>query len=335
MGGKLLSQTSGFSPKPAAARRLGWARMDRVIDDPSLLRDIPLTSVGLDRAAERRGEPGLIEALLADADTLVLPLADGRAPGYAARPGPADPPESVGPGLAWRAPEAGDSAYDAIFLGVSADRPHVALLLPPEEAQDGWLTLRGHGADLNPVDSEAFATAVALANWHAAHTHCPRCGVPTELANAGWTRRCPADGSEHFPRTDPAIIVAVLDPDDRLLLARHPAWPQGRLSVLAGFVEPGESLAMAVAREVHEEVGVVCRDVRYLGDQPWPFPASLMLGFEARTDDSTLRLDGTEIAEAHWVTRAEYRAKLASGEWAGGGTSLSISRRLILRWLDS
>lgn len=291
--------------------------------DPHLLRDIPLTSTGLDRRAELRPDPDLLPRLLADSATRVLPVAGGMAPARAA----------AGPALAWRAPVAGDAGHTCIFLGMSGGRAHVAVLLSPDAAGEGWLSLRGHGADLAVLDGESLAAAVALSNWHAGHTHCPRCGKPTAPANSGWTRRCPADESEHFPRTDPAVIMAVLDPDDRLLLARHPSWPVGRLSVLAGFVEPGESLEMAVAREVYEEVGVHCREVRYLGDQPWPFPASLMLGFEARTEDPTLRLDGHEIAEAHWVSRADYRAKVASGEWTGGGTTLSISRRLIMRWL--
>jgi len=293
--------------------------------DESLLRNVPLTSAGFDRRADLRAGEDLLTQALADPATRVLPVAHGFAPGHR---------EALSAGLEWRSPAAGDEGESAVYLGQANGRAHLALLLPPSRAAESWLSLRTDGAWLNALDGEALATATALGNWHAAHRHCPRCGTQTTPANAGWTRRCPADASEHFPRTDPAVIMAVLDPDDRLLLARHPSWPAGRLSVLAGFVEPGESLAMAVAREVHEEVGVVCRDIRYLGDQPWPFPASLMLGFEARTDDPTLHVDGTEIAEAHWVTRAEYRHKIESGAWAGGGTSLSISRRLILRWLD-
>ena len=301
-----------------------------VPSDAALLHDIPLASAGMDRRAERRADPGLIAALLADPSTRVLPVADGRAPARTGGGGAAGGALR----LAWRAPEPADRTASAVFLGHSRGHARGALLRPVDRAQDGWLGLRGSGADLIPLDAEALTTAVALANWHRTHTHCPRCGVATEVASAGWTRRCPADGSEHFPRTDPAVIMAVLDPDDRLLLARHPSWPPGRLSVLAGFVEPGESLAMAVRREVHEEVGVWVREVSYLADQPWPFPNSLMLGFEARTDDPTLVLDHTEIAEAMWVTRAQYRTKVEQGAW-GGGTALSISRRLILRWLGS
>ncbi|MEI2777110.1 MAG: NAD(+) diphosphatase [Tetrasphaera sp.] len=295
-------------------------------DRADLLRDIPLAQAGLDRHAERRTDRDLITRLLADPATRVLPLAAGRAPG--------DPGLDGGqPALRWRAPTGEDAAYESIYLGQTAGSERLAVLLPPDQAGSSWLGLRGHGADLAPVDAEALTTAVALANWHATHTHCPRCGTPTEIANSGWIRRCPADRSEHFPRTDPAVIMAVLDADDRLLLARHPSWPPGRLSVLAGFVEPGESLTMAVCREVREEVGVTVRDVRYLGDQPWPFPNSIMLGFEARAEDPTLRLDPAEIAEAHWVSRADYHAKVDDGAWGRGGSTVSISRRLILRWL--
>ncbi len=330
-----------------------------VPDAPDPLRTIPLAHGGLDRQAERRRDPDLIARLLADPTTRVLPVAAGAAPlapaeslfagpalsapaeslfaGLApSEPGPTADASERGhaspPALGWRAPEAGDTAYGQVFLGVADGAARVALLLPRDKAGAGWVGLRECGADLDPADAEALTTATALGNWHATHRHCPRCGAPTEPANSGWTRRCPQDGSEHFPRTDPAIIVAVTDPEDRLLLARNPAWPEGRLSVLAGFVEPGESLAMTVAREVFEEVGVRVRDVIYLGDQPWPFPASLMLGFEARTDDPTLVLDPTEIAEAAWFTRADYRRTVDEGAW-GGGTSVSISRRLIQHWL--
>lgn len=321
-----------------------------------LLRDVPLARAGLDRRAELRADPDLIGRLLADPSTLVLPLAGGRAPAWTGsgrtggETGHAEAPDApirdapirdaavqdadTRPRLAWRAPEPGDAAYESVFLGEAHGRRRLALFLPEEHGQRGWLTLRGAGANLEPVDAEALTTSVGLANWHATHTHCPRCGTPTEIATAGWTRRCPADRSEHFPRTDPAVIMAVLDADDRLLLARHPSWPEGRFSVLAGFVEPGESLEMAVCREVREEVGLTVHDVRYLGDQPWPFPNSLMLGFEARAGDPTLTLDPAEIAEAFWVTREDYHAKVDDGAWGRGGTNLSISRRLILRWLD-
>ena len=191
--------------------------------------------------------------------------------------------------------------------------------------------LRDIGALLPDGDVEAFMTAEALGQWHVTHTHCPRCGVETEPATAGWTRRCPNDGSEHYPRTDPAVIMAITDPTDRLLLARSPAWPVNRRSVLAGFVEPGERLEAAVAREVLEEVGLSVRDVRYVASQPWPFPASLMLGFTATTDREALTLVDGEIAEAEWYTREQLQRAVSDGSLGLPGP-LSIARRLIEAW---
>jgi NAD+ diphosphatase len=173
---------------------------------------------------------------------------------------------------------------------------------------------------------------VALANWHATHTHCPRCGTPTVTVAAGHAQRCPADGSEHFPRIDPAVIMLVTDPDDRCLLARNRRWPERRVSILAGFVEPGESAEQAVAREVGEETGITVAQVRYAGSQPWPMPQSLMLGFRASAaGDLELRVDDDEIAEAHWFSRDELRSALASREILLP-PPVSIAHRLIESW---
>jgi NAD+ diphosphatase len=149
---------------------------------------------------------------------------------------------------------------------------------------------------------------------------------------AGWLRRCTRDDSEHYPRTDVAVIMSVVDDEDRLLLARGSGWAPGRFSVLAGFLEPGESLAAAVAREVREEVGLEVRDVEYLGDQPWPFPNSLMVGFTARTTAGELVPQDGEIAEARWFSRDELRAAVDDGTLAVS-SRLSISRRLLEHWL--
>jgi NAD+ diphosphatase len=173
--------------------------------------------------------------------------------------------------------------------------------------------------------------AVGIFNWHAAHQHCPRCGTPTEVVSAGCTRRCPADGSEHWPRTDPAVIMTVVDDDDRLLLGRHAGWPSGRFSTLAGFVEPGESLESSVRREVMEEVGVRVGEVSYLGSQPWPFPSSIMLGFHSRALTTELHPDGDEIAEARWFERAEL-LDLVQRKVVGLSPRLSISRALVEHW---
>ena len=192
--------------------------------------------------------------------------------------------------------------------------------------------LREAAALLNDRDAGLFTHAVALANWHASHTHCPRCGTPTVTVAAGHAQRCPADGSEHFPRIDPAVIMLVTDPDDRCLLARNRRWPERRVSILAGFVEPGESAEQAVAREVEEETAIVVTRVRYVGSQPWPMPQSLMLGFRAEAGgELDLRVDEDEIAEAHWYSREELRGALAAQEILLP-PPVSIAHRLIESW---
>lgn len=194
--------------------------------------------------------------------------------------------------------------------------------------------LREAGTLLTDRDAGLLTHAVALANWHAVAGFCPRCGAPTTPELAGHSRRCTADGSEHFPRCDPAVIMSVTDPGDRLLLARNSQWPPGRVSVLAGFVEPGESAEQAVAREVHEETGVVVAAVGYAGSQPWPMPHNLMLGFRAQAEGSEIHVDGDEIAEARWYSRDDLREVLESGVLRMP-PSLSISRWLIETWYGS
>lgn len=243
--------------------------------------------------------------------------------------------------LALGPPRDGDDDRLVVDLGRDADgTAYVAVVMDDQpdsadwsDGSDGaWVGLREAGSVLGDRDAGIFTTTLALANWHARHTHCPRCGAVTEPVSAGWVRRCTADGSEHYPRTDPAVIMAVVDPAGRLLLGRSPNWPEGRFSVLAGFVEPGESFEAAVAREVLEEVGVVVDSARYLGNQPWPFPASVMIGFTATTSDPTLHLDPVEMAQARWVTREEYAAALRSGE-IRTPSGISIAKRLIEHWL--
>ena len=192
-------------------------------------------------------------------------------------------------------------------------------------------TLRDVGAVLSDRDAGLFVAAVALTNWHRTHTHCPRCGAPTEIVDAGWVRRCTSDGSDHFPRTDPAIIVLVHDGGDRCLLGRQPSWPRGRYSTLAGFVEPGEALEHAVVREVHEEAGVVVDDVVYRGSQPWPFPASLMLGFEARVVSGEAKVSDDELEDVRWFTRDELRRN--EQRTPGLPPPASIAHWLITNWL--
>jgi NAD+ diphosphatase len=192
--------------------------------------------------------------------------------------------------------------------------------------------LRRAGALLGDRDAGLLTQAVALANWHATHTHCPRCGALTDPVNGGYSRICRSDGSEHFPRTDPAVIMLVTDADDRALLARNSNWPPRRVSILAGFVEPGESAEQTVVREVAEETGIAVGDIRYLSSQPWPMPQSLMLGFWARAaGGQQIRVDGEEIAEARWYSRDDLRAAMATGEVLLP-PPVSIAHRIIESW---
>lgn len=191
--------------------------------------------------------------------------------------------------------------------------------------------LREAGALLSARDAGLLVHAVALENWQRLHRFCSRCGERTVIAAAGHIRRCPACGAEHYPRTDPAVIMLVTDEQDRALLGRQMHWPEGRFSTLAGFVEPGESIEQAVVREVAEEAGVTIGQVEYVASQPWPFPSSLMLGFMARATSARIQVDGEEIHEARWFSRDELRAAFKSGEVLTP-SGISIAARLIELW---
>jgi len=195
-------------------------------------------------------------------------------------------------------------------------------------------SLREAGPLLSDRDAGLLTHAVALANWHETFTHCPRCGSPTDPVASGHARKCPVDGSEHFPRVDPAMIVLVTDPADRALLARNAMWPQRRVSILAGFVEAGESAEQAVAREVAEETSIAVSAVTYLGSQPWPMPQSLMLGFQAAAVGTEIKVDADEIAEARWYSRADLSAAVASGDLLLP-PPVSIAHRIIQSWYGS
>jgi NAD+ diphosphatase len=191
------------------------------------------------------------------------------------------------------------------------------------------LDLRAVGGALGDREAGLLVTTIALSNWHQSHTHCPRCGAPTRIIKAGWTRICDVDGSEHFPRTDPAVIVLLHDGGDRALLGRQPIWPAGRYSTIAGFVESGESAENAVHREVLEETGVVIDDLVYKASQPWPFPQSLMLGYEARVTGGDVAAVDHELEDVRWFTRDELRENIATLP-----PNASIAHWLITGWLD-
>ena len=202
-----------------------------------------------------------------------------------------------------------------------------------EEMQVGFTTLREVGAALSDIDVELALHGVALSNWHRAHPCCPKCGAPTRVDLGGAVRICDVDKSQHHPRTDGAVIVLIRDKDDRILLGHQPVWPEGRFSCFAGFLEPGETFEQCVAREVFEESGVSVREIIYLGSQPWPFPASIMISFEAVTDfPESARPDGTEITEVKWFTRDQLRAEANAGTLLLPPT-ISVARKMIERWL--
>jgi len=193
-------------------------------------------------------------------------------------------------------------------------------------------TLRQVGAMLSDFEAGLAVHAVALGNWHRAHPRCSKCGAATRVDLGGAVRICDVDASQHHPRTDSAVIVLVKDEADRILLGHQSVWPPTRFSNLAGFVEPGESFEQCVVREVAEESGVLVHSIRYLGSQPWPFPASIMVAFEAATSDvSTACADGEEITEIRWFSRDEMKRAVQEGE-ISLPPRISVARRMIEFW---
>lgn len=192
-----------------------------------------------------------------------------------------------------------------------------------------WADARTLTASLDPDEAQVALQALALSTWHADHEFSPKDGSPTQVAHAGWSR-IDEQGREHFPRTDPAVIVAIFDRSgERILLANNAAWPATRYSLIAGFVDPGESLERCVAREALEEVGLEPRSIQYVASQPWPYPRSLMIGFIARMqDDAEPTPDGVEIRDARWLSKSDLKANEV--DLPGSG---SIARRIIDAWL--
>jgi NAD+ diphosphatase len=276
----------------------------------------PLTFAGgtLDRAALRRADGEWVAA--AAADPRALAVVAGRAGVLLDGDAPALVP------LAGR---------DGVLLGVRHDG---VPLWAVEAAEDAALSdLRAAVPALSDADAGLVAYAQSLLHWHRTHRFCGTCGRATEAGEAGFVRRC-ADGHQAHPRTDPVVIMLVVD-GDRALLGRQPAWPPGRYSALAGFVEPGESLEAAVAREVAEEAGVRVGGVRYRASQPWPFPASLMIGFEADYAGGDARAGDEELEDVRWFDRDELQvaAEADADAWLLLPPRIAIARRLVDRWL--
>ncbi len=201
-----------------------------------------------------------------------------------------------------------------------------------DSSAEGMASLRELGAKLDEFHLGISMHAIALSNWHRSHPHCSRCGAETESTLGGSVRVCVKDQSQHHPRTDSAVIVLVKDKDDRILLGHQPIWPDGRFSTFAGFLEPGETFEQCVEREVFEESGVKVNEITYLGSQPWPFPASIMIAFSAVADDpSTAKADGVEITDVRWFSREELKNSVADGSLLLPPT-ISVARKMIAMW---
>jgi NAD+ diphosphatase len=302
-------------------------RLRSGVVDFQLLRVPTLSRSTLDRAEELRKDPAVLKQGWESARLLRVDnrggvrLADGRlvldaAVDFGTEPLP-----------------------DAAFLGI-ADGRHV-WAVRDDALEDTSGDLRFVGATLDDTSAGILTTALALLNWHGAARFSALDGAPSRALNGGWSRTSESTGHEEFPRTDPAVICLIHDGADRALLARQHTWREGMYSILAGFVEAGESLEACVVREMREEVGLDVHDVRYLGSQPWPFPRSLMLGFAALADpDRPLVFQDGEIAEAHWFTRAEVREALDNGDWSTRRSdsrlflpgSISIARGIVEAW---
>lgn len=296
-------------------------------------RPIGLTAPsGIDRAAHHRLDEAWLAAAWSHPTTRVFVVSGGQA----LIDEPADNADGRTELVMTPAFEAPVTETHRYFLGTDEDGVSYFALqkdsLPGRMDQSARPAgLREAGLLLSPRDAGLMVHAVALENWQRLHRFCSRCGERTVIAAAGHIRRCQACGAEHYPRTDPAVIMLVTDEEDRALLGRQVHWPEGRFSTLAGFVEPGESIEESVAREVFEEAGVTVGSVEYVASQPWPFPSSLMLGFMARATSSEINVDGEEIEEARWFSRDDLRSAIESGEIVSP-SGISIAARLVEIW---
>jgi NAD+ diphosphatase len=280
---------------------------------------IALSEHAHNRIAGRRTDDAWLDQVWAEPTTRVLVLHDARLV----------VPEETGE-ITWVAPAEVPSGQ-RLLLGEYGDEVRFALLADELPAGHRAEHLRAYVQSVQSEEAALVLHAVALAEWHRGNRFCPRCGAALEVSQAGHLLVCSGCRRQQFPRTDPAVIMLVTDDEDRCLLGRQPQWPAGRYSTLAGFVEPGESLEAAVAREVDEEVGVEIAEASYFGNQPWPFPASLMVGFFARARTTEISVDGAEIEAARWFTREQMRREAEEGTLLLPG-GISISRSLVETW---
>lgn len=290
-----------------------------------LLPHVALSVRAHDRLGLQRTDDAWLDERWADPTTRVLVISGSRL-----RPEEGE--------IRW-IPASGAPRGRRVLLGERDGAVHLAVLVTPADApgrREEWVPLRAvlpWLAQASPDDAPFLFHAVGLAEWHHATRFCPRCTGRLESVSAGHELRCEACGRSQFPRTDPAVIMAITRPgDEALLLGRQTTWPERRWSTLAGFCEPGETLEDAVRREVREETAVEVGEVAFFGNQPWPFPSSLMLGFTGVATSEAIEVDGAEIAEARWFTREEFLAEAAAGRMQVP-RGVSISSSLIEAWL--
>jgi NAD+ diphosphatase len=291
------------------------------------VRDIGYTGNWLDRADAVRNNPELILQLQNSVGARFLTVQDGR------------PVLNVGSGrpkLLWLDAADIPAHSNAIFLGLQGEIPHFAVSIPAGVALPGKaLDARAAAMQMAAADSAIIAQARSLLLWHERHQHCAVCGAHTEMKKAGYQRQCvnPDCAAEHFPRTDPVAIMLIID-KDRCLLGRQPQFPPRFFSALAGFIEPGETLEEAVARETYEEAGIRCGRVRYVASQPWPFPSSLMIGCFAEAISFDITLDKTELEEAQWFSREDCLAGFAGSGSFMVPPPMAIAHHLLKAWAE-
>lgn len=303
--------------------------------------ELPLARATVDRDALSRQDPELISRLLASAVSRVLivdgarvaTVENGPVPRLLLVPGdefPAEVSESDAVNSAYLGSDS-QFSYVAIDAGDKSDELLGQLDQKLDFSEITWGSPRVIGANLTAAETGLLTTALALMQWHRRNRHCPHCGSVTVPIESGWVRFCATDRSQHFPRTDPAVIMAIIDAEDRILLGRGAAWPANRFSTLAGFIEPGETPENAVRREAYEESGIRVGDVEYRGSQPWPFPASLMLAYTGSALTTDITVDGVEMLDARWFSRAEFARVVANEEIILPGRA-SVARALIEDW---
>ena len=318
---------------------------------------LPLAQGDIDYEVARRGEPDLFAKVLAEPATKVILVKDGtvavphgqgaiadyanvkmrlaQLPGaYVA----ADVTHVQPNDTTITAATARSGGADDAFAEVPAheSQENAKSLLESAATRFDWVDLRGFAPHASAREAGQATSAISLSMWHARQRHCPTCGAPVEPALGGWAQHCTNDEDGNrllFPRIEPAVITAIVDHDDRLLLQHNSAWRNnGLYSVSAGFVEAGENLEHACRREAKEEVGIEIGELKYLGSQPWPFPSSLMMAFKGVAVTTDVHVDGEETLQARWVTRDEYMSELVSGRMEAPGKA-TIARYMIEEWL--